>query len=993
MSVNLGTAMGYLDLDTSNFKKGFTSALSDLKVFQDQSASVQDKIAGFGSTAKGVGSSLTKYITTPLLGVGALAVKTSADFDAGMSQVAAIAGATSGELEKLRDKAIEMGAKTKFSATESAEAFQYMAQAGWDTNAMLDGIEGVMNLAAASGEDLALSASIVADSLTGFGLSASDSARFADVLAEASARSNTNVAEMGETFKYVAPVAGSLGFNIEDTATAIGLMANAGIKGSQAGTSLRAIFTRLVKPVGEAKTAVEELNISLTNTDGTMKPLSQVITELRGKFEGMTQAEKTQYAAMLAGQEAMSGFLSLINASDEDLQNLSDSIYNASGSAEEMAEVMMDNLPGALEQASGAVETLLIRIGDVLTPIVTKVVNAFTLFVEKLGGASDATIAFAVAVGAVIAGIGPVLLILGQFALAINNMITLYNRLTRAQDGNTGSTILNRIAHAATSAAMKVGQIANYTVQFIRNTAAVVSNTAAQILNAAASSRVGTAMAAAAKKVLIFAAANRTALLVTLGLVAPIVALIAYMAKTGDSAEEVAQKITDFSNRLAEMITGFAQQFPSMVEGITQSLITVINSITQQLPTIINALVPAFIQVFTTLINTIPSMLPTMIQAGVTLFMGLVQALTQIVDPLLEMLPTILNALIEGIITLVPALLEAGITLFMALVEAIPMIIPPLVEAIPQIIQAIINVIPTLLPALINGAIQLFMAFVQAIPQIIPQLIAAIPQIVNAIVAQIPVLIPALINGAVQLFMAFVQAIPQIVPQLIAAAPQIVVAVIQGVLTMLGSLFNTGVDLLRQLWNGIKSWVGTLGSNVAGAVKGLPGKIKKGIGSLVSIGKDWLAGLWEGIKSKANAVKEKIAGIGREIKDLVKSAFKIGSPSKWMRDEIGKNMMIGWANGLVDNTKLVLGAISDGIDLAKQIYEDNPIEFDPNQIPDGPENYFNRPNPYTNSPYGNNVDNSYTGGDTYNFYSPVKLTPMEAARQMKKAKRDLILGY
>ena len=993
MSVNLGTAMGYLDLDTSNFKKGFTSALSDLKVFQDQSASVQDKIAGFGSTAKGVGSSLTKYITTPLLGVGTLAVKTSADFDAGMSQVQAIAGATSGELEKLRDKAIEMGAKTKFSATESAEAFQYMAQAGWDTNAMLDGIEGVMNLAAASGEDLALSASIVADSLTGFGLSASDSARFADVLAEASARSNTNVAEMGETFKYVAPVAGSLGYSIEDTAVAVGLMANAGIKGSQAGTSLRSIFTRLVKPVGEAKTAVEELNISLENTDGTMKPLSQVLTELRGKFEGMTQAEKTQYAAMIAGQEGMSGFLALINASDEDFQSLTDSINNAGGSAEEMAEVMMDNLPGALEQASGAVETLLIRIGDVLTPIVTKVVNAFTSFVEKLGGASDATIAFAVAVGAVIAGIGPALLILGQFALAINNMITLYNRLTRAQDGNTGSTILNRTAHVATSAAMKVRQIANYTVQFIRNTAAVVSNTAAQILNAAASSRVGITMAAAAKKVLIFAAANRTALLVTLGLVAPIVALIAYMAKTGDSAEEVAQKITDFSNRLAETITGFAQQFPSMVEGITQSLITVINSITQQLPTIINALVPAFIQVFTTLINTIPSMLPVMIQAGVTLFMGLVQALTQIVGPLLEMLPTILNALIEGITTLIPALLEAGITLFMALVEAIPMIIPPLVEAIPQIIQAIINIIPTLLPALINGAIQLFMAFVQAIPQIVPQLIAAIPQIINAIVAQIPVLIPALINGAIQLFMAFVQAIPQIVPQLIAAAPQIVMAIIQGVLTLLGSLFNTGVDLLKQLWNGIKSWVGTLGSNVVGAVKGLPGKIKKGIGSLVSIGKDWLEGLWEGIKSKASAVKNKIASIGSEIKDLVKSAFKIGSPSKWMRDEIGKNMMIGWANGLIDNTKLVLGAISDGINLAKQVYEDNPIEFDPNQIPDDPENYFHRPNPYTNSPYGNNVDNSYTGGDTYNFYSPVKLNPMEAARQMKKAKRDLILGY
>ena len=369
MAVNMGTVIAYLELDTSKFSKGFVSAYNDLKVFGDKSATAEQKLNGLSSAFKTTGGLLSRNVTLPIVGVGAAAVKTATDFEAGMSEVKAISGATGSEFDALREKAIEMGAKTKFSASDSADAFKYMAMAGWDASAMMDGIAGVMDLAAASGEDLATTSDIVTDALTAFGLQASDSAHFADVLAQASSKSNTNVGLMGETFKYVAPVAGALGYSIEDTAVAIGLMANSGIKGSQAGTALRSTITRLAKPVGEAKDAVEELGISITNADGTMKPLSQTMVELREKFAGLTEEQKAQYAAMLAEQEGISGLLAIVNASDEDFQKLTDEINNANGAAEDMASVMMDNTAGAVEQLKGALESAGILIGEKLSRV------------------------------------------------------------------------------------------------------------------------------------------------------------------------------------------------------------------------------------------------------------------------------------------------------------------------------------------------------------------------------------------------------------------------------------------------------------------------------------------------------------------------------------------------------------------------------------------------------------------------------------------------
>lgn len=305
-------------------------------------------------------------------------IQTYADFEAAMSEVKAISGATSEEFAQLTEKANQMGAVTKFTASESAEAFKYMAQAGWDAKEMMDGIEGLMALAAASGEDLGTTSDIVTDALTAFGMAAKDSGRFADVMAKAASATNTDVAKMGDTFKYVAPVAGALGYSIEDTAVAIGLMANSGIKASQAGTSLRSLLTNLTHPVGQAADAIDELKISITNADGSVKPLSQTLQELREKFGALSESERAQYAAMLAGQEGMSGLLAIVNASDQDFADLTEQINNSSGAAQEMADIMMDNLAGKFELFTGALDSMKMSLGEKFKPYLIEALDWLT---------------------------------------------------------------------------------------------------------------------------------------------------------------------------------------------------------------------------------------------------------------------------------------------------------------------------------------------------------------------------------------------------------------------------------------------------------------------------------------------------------------------------------------------------------------------------------------------------------------------------------------
>ena len=409
--------------------------LKRLEEQANQSATALQKISATGEKLQTVGSNIESAgkkllpVTGAVTALGTAAVKTAADFDTAMSQVAAVSGATGSDLDALRDKAREMGAKTKFSASEAAEAMNYMAMAGWKTTDMLGGIEGIMNLAAASGEDLATTSDIVTDALTAFGLSADDSGHFADVLAAASSNANTNVSMMGETFKYCAPIAGALGFSVEDTAEAIGLMANAGIKSSQAGTSLRTIMNNLTGEVKICGSSIGEVTIATTNADGSMRGLSDILADCRVAFSGLSESEKAAAAETLVGKNAMSGFLALMNAGEADINKLSGAIENCDGKSAEMAATMQDNLAGQLQILKSQLEELAISFGELLMPAIRTIVGWIQQFVDWLNGMDEGTKKVIMTVALLAAALGPVLIVIGKVISAVGTIMTIVPKI------------------------------------------------------------------------------------------------------------------------------------------------------------------------------------------------------------------------------------------------------------------------------------------------------------------------------------------------------------------------------------------------------------------------------------------------------------------------------------------------------------------------------------------------------------------------------------
>lgn len=341
----------------------FSSTMKACSGYAENLKSTLTSGIGFGAMAA-IGSKAVSVVENGLKSLTTGTISAGTNFESAMSSVASISGATGNDLKELTSKAKQMGATTQFSATEAANAMEYMAMAGWKTKDMVSGIGGIMNLAAASGSDLARTSDIVTDALTAFGKSASDSGTFADVMAAASSNANTNVEMMGETFKYVGAAAGAMGYSIQDIALATGLMANSGIKGSEAGTALRSVITRMAKPTKESSAAMKKLGLSMTDSKGRMKSFGTIMKDMRKGMKGMTEDQKASYAAMLGGQEAMSGVLAIANASEKDFNKLSKAIDNSKNAAQNMAKVKLDNLKGDVTILQSSMEGLGITIFD-----------------------------------------------------------------------------------------------------------------------------------------------------------------------------------------------------------------------------------------------------------------------------------------------------------------------------------------------------------------------------------------------------------------------------------------------------------------------------------------------------------------------------------------------------------------------------------------------------------------------------------------------------
>ena len=413
----------------------WTKAGDNLEAFGNKVVSISGKLNNMGNT-------LTTSLTLPVLAIGTAAISTGNDFEAQMSRVQAIAGATKEELKKLTDLAVDLGAKTSFSASEVAAGMENLASAGFSTNEIIQAMPGLLDLAASSGAELAISSEIAASSIRGFGLEANKSGHVADVFAEASARTNAQVEDMGEAMKYVAPVAKTVGLSIEETAAAIGIMSDAGVKGSQAGTTLRGGLTRIVKPTKQVKEAMEELGVEFYNSNGTMKSLTQIIQTLQEHTKGLTDETKNQALAQIFGTEALSGMMALVNRGSSELDKMTKSFEKCDGSAKEMADTMLDNSKGAIESLTGSLESAGIAIQQALAPEIKDLSKWIQGLVDDFNDLSDEEKQNIVRTALLVASIGPAIKIFSKLTSGLGKVskgIGIFSKAIAVAKNNTVS--------------------------------------------------------------------------------------------------------------------------------------------------------------------------------------------------------------------------------------------------------------------------------------------------------------------------------------------------------------------------------------------------------------------------------------------------------------------------------------------------------------------------------------------------------------------------
>ena len=413
------SVQAYLKATDNNFVSTFKDAAKQVQNFQKNTNSTMSAV---GQVSTSAGKTLTKAVTLPIVGIGVAAAKIGGDFESQMSRVKAISGATGSSFDELRQQAIDLGAKTAFSAKESAAGMENLASAGFDSKEIMKAMPGLLDLAAVSGGDVALASENAATALRGFNIDAGQSGHVADVFARAAADTNAEVGDMGEAMKYIAPVASSMGMSLEETAAAIGIMSDAGIKGSQAGTSLRGALSRLAKPTDEMQAKMDELGLSFYDSEGKMKPLKDQIGMLKDAFKGLTPEQQQNALVTLYGQESLSGMMALIDKGPDKLGKLTESLKNSDGAADKMAKTMQDNMNSSLEQMMGALESAAIVVQKVLAPAVRKVADAVSGLVDKFVSAPEPVQKMIVTIGLIVAAIGPLLVIFGQAVLVLQRV-------------------------------------------------------------------------------------------------------------------------------------------------------------------------------------------------------------------------------------------------------------------------------------------------------------------------------------------------------------------------------------------------------------------------------------------------------------------------------------------------------------------------------------------------------------------------------------------
>lgn len=802
------------------------TALSKIDVAGQKMETVGNSIAGAGKKMMGV--------TTVIGGVGVAAVKTAADFDSAMSQVAAVSGATGKDFDALRNKAREMGAKTKFSATEAAEAMNYMAMAGWKTEDMLDGIEGVMNLAAASGEDLAATSDIVTDALTAFGLSAKDSGHFADILAVASSNANTNVSMMGETFKYCAPIAGALGFSAEDTAEAIGLMANAGIKSSQAGTALRTIMNNLAGDVKISGKAIGDVTIATTNADSSMRDLSDILADCRSAFGNLTESEKAQAAESLVGKNAMSGFLALMNAGEDDIAKLSSAIDNCDGSAEKMAMTMQDNLAGQLTILKSQLQELAISFGDILMPAIRSIVSKLQGFVDKLNGMDEGTKRTIVTIALLVASIGPLLVIIGtaisKIGVAMQGVVKLANCISKLKVSVQGGTgVLGKLGAA-------LGGISAPVLAVV----AVIAVLVAAFVHLWKTNE-----------------GFRDAIIGTWNRIKDTIS--GFCQGIVDRLNALGFQFTDIVDVLKTVWDGFCQVLAPIFEGVFNNIANILSTVTGVITGILDVFIGIFTGNWSQAWTGVKEIFSSIWNGISSFFTNILNVIKGVADVVLGWFGTSWNEVWTNIKTFFEGIWNGIATFFTTIWETLKNIVTVGIMAIGSILSAAFDIITLPFRFIWENCKEIIISVWDAIKSKVSTVIHAVASVISTVMNAIKTVFSTVWN----------------------AIKTVVTTVVNAIKSVVTTVFNAIKSTATTVWNAIKAAVTTPVNAIKSTVTTVFNSVKSTVTSIFNGIKSTATSVWNGIKTAITtpieAAKNKVKSVVDAIKGFF-SGMKISLP-------------------------------------------------------------------------------------------------------------------
>lgn len=803
-----------------------STTLSKIDVAGQKMESVGNSIAGAGKKMMG--------ITTIIGGVGIAAVKTAADFDSAMSQVAAVSGATGDDFDALRDKAREMGAKTKFSATEAAEAMNYMAMAGWKTGDMLDGIEGVMNLAAASGEDLATTSDIVTDALTAFGLTAKDSGHFADILAAASSNANTNVSMMGETFKYCAPIAGALGFSAEDTAEAIGLMANAGIKSTQAGTALRTIMNNLSGDIKISGKAIGDVTIATTNADGSMRSLSDILGDCRTAFGSLTESEKAQTAESLVGKNAMSGFLALMNAAPADVDKLSGAIANCDGVSEKMATTMQDNLAGQLTILKSQLQELAISFGDILMPAIRSIISKLQGFVDKLNGMDEGTKRTIVTIALLVASIGPLLIIIGttisKIGVAMQGFVKLANGVSKLKVAIQGGTgILGKLGAALGGVSAPVLAVV-----------AVIAVLVAAFVHLWRTNE-----------------DFRDAIIGTWNRIKDTIS--GFCQGIVDRLNALGFQFTDIVDVLKTVWDGFCQILAPIFEGVFNHIANILSTVTGVITGILDVFIGIFTGNWSQAWTGVKEIFSSIWNGISSFFTNILNVIKGVADVVLGWFGTSWNEVWTNIKTFFEGIWNGIVSFFTGIWETIKNIVQTGIMLIGSILEAAVDIITLPFRFIWENCKEIIIAVWDTIKSKVTTVINAVASVISTVMNAIKTVFTTVWN----------------------AIKTVVTTVVNTIKSVVTTVFNAIKSTATTVWNAVKTAVTTPVNAIKSTVTSVFNSVKSTVTSIFNGIKSTATSVWNGIKSAITtpieAAKNKVKGVVDAIKGFF-SGMKISLP-------------------------------------------------------------------------------------------------------------------